>query len=297
VYDVYHDDGTGEAQLGGDVYHDDYTGEAQEAADSPHQDHNPDYFEPFTYEPDLPGDDESVRDDDVIIQGVNFGPPDEDEDEIQINRARLRDRMVSAREARQNHRTQRQRNLQLAREARAQLRRTREANGYNLRTAQGEQTAMGTEVGGHNLRHRRPGRYVGGILREERVEVGLHITAKKALNKFKHKALVEMYREIMQVEAKKVWHPRAIESLTRKQLKKIIRSSLFFKEKFNSIGEFEKLKARLVAGGHMQDKSLYEDISSPTVSTAATFITAAIAAQEGRDVATLDIGGAYLTRA
>ena len=54
------------------------------------------------------------------------------------------------------------------------------------------------------------------------------------------------------------------------------------------------MKARLVAGGHMQDKSLYEDISSPTVSTAATFITAAIAAQEGRDVATLDIGGAYL---
>ncbi len=44
----------------------------------------------------------------------------------------------------------------------------------------------------------------------------------------------------------------------------------------------------------MQDKSIYEDVSSPTVSTAATFLVAAIAAQEHRHVATLDIGGAYL---
>jgi hypothetical protein len=124
--------------------------------------------------------------------------------------------------------------------------------------------------------------------------VGLHITVSKALNKFKRKALVEMYREIRQIDAKKVWHPRAIESLTRKQLKKVIRSSLFIKEKFTSTGAFEKLKARLVAGGHMQDKSIYDDVSSPTVSTAATFLVAAIAAQEHRHVATLDIGGAYL---
>jgi hypothetical protein len=103
-----------------------------------------------------------------------------------------------------------------------------------------------------------------------------------------------MYREIRQIDEKKVWHPRAIESLTHKQLKKIIRSSLFLKEKFTAVGDFEKLKARLVAGGHMQDKSIYEDVSSPTVSTAATFLVAAIAAQEHRHVATLDIGGAYL---
>jgi len=44
----------------------------------------------------------------------------------------------------------------------------------------------------------------------------------------------------------------------------------------------------------MQDKSIYEDVSSPTVSTAETFLVAAIAAQEHRHVATLDIGGAYL---
>ena len=44
----------------------------------------------------------------------------------------------------------------------------------------------------------------------------------------------------------------------------------------------------------MQDKSIYEDVSSPTVSTAASFLVAAIAAQEHRHVVTLDIRGAYL---
>ncbi len=104
---------------------------------------------------------------------------------------------------------------------------------------------------GYHLRRRQPGRYVNGIFRPERVEVGLHITVSNALNKFKRKALVEMYRQIRQIDAKKVWHARAIESLTRKQLKKVIRSSLFIKEKFTSTGAFENLKARLVAGGHM----------------------------------------------
>ena len=103
-----------------------------------------------------------------------------------------------------------------------------------------------------------------------------------------------MYREIRQLDDKKVFHPRAVEGLTRKQLKKVIRSSLFLKEKYNPAGLFEKLKARLVAGGHMQDRSLYDDVSSPTVSTETVFLVAAIAAQEKRHVVTLDIGGAYL---
>ena len=98
----------------------------------------------------------------------------------------------------------------------------------------------------------------------------------------------------MQMDKKHVFHPRDPKTLTRKQLKAVIRSSIFLKEKYLPSGEFEKLKARLVAGGHMQDKSLYEDISSPTVSTSAVFAVAAIAAKEKRHVVTLDIGGAYL---
>jgi hypothetical protein len=69
---------------------------------------------------------------------------------------------------------------------------------------------------------------------------------------------------------------------------------MFLKEKYTPSGDFDKLKARLMAGGHMQDRSLYDDVSSPTVSTTSVFMIAAIASSEKRKVATVDIGGAYL---
>jgi len=45
----------------------------------------------------------------------------------------------------------------------------------------------------------------------------------------------------------------------------------------------------------MQDKSLYDDNSSPTVSTMSVFMLSTIAAHEERHVVTADIGGAYLS--
>ena len=45
----------------------------------------------------------------------------------------------------------------------------------------------------------------------------------------------------------------------------------------------------------MQDRSLYEDLSSPAVATTAVFMIAVIYAKENRKAMTLDIGGAYLT--
>jgi hypothetical protein len=81
-----------------------------------------------------------------------------------------------------------------------------------------------------------------------------------------------------------------------KQKTKKVRSFLSLKEKFTSTGDFEKLKARLVAGGHMQDRSEYTeaDTSSPTVSLSALYIVAAAAAKEHRKVATADLGQAFL---
>ena len=65
---------------------------------------------------------------------------------------------------------------------------------------------------------------------------------------------------------------------------------------FKSDGSFEKLKARLVGGGHMQDRELIPDElqSSPTASLPFVFMVAAIAARDGRHVRTCDISGAYL---
>ncbi len=73
---------------------------------------------------------------------------------------------------------------------------------------------------------------------------------------------------------------------------------MILKEKFDADGKFEKIKARLAAGGNLlQDKSLlYESLSSPTVSMEAVIImmVIAIAAIEKRQMRSYDIVGAYL---
>jgi hypothetical protein len=90
--------------------------------------------------------------------------------------------------------------------------------------------------------------------------------------------------------------PVHLRTLSASQLKSIITSSLFLIEKFSADGSFEKLKARLVAGGHLQNRSEYDDadISSPTVSTISVMVNAAIAAKEQRRAKCLDVGTAYL---
>ena len=54
---------------------------------------------------------------------------------------------------------------------------------------------------------------------------------------------------------------------------------------------FEKLKSRLVAGGHLQDRDVYNNGASPTASTSSVFILTAIAARQN---ATVDFPGAFL---
>lgn len=103
--------------------------------------------------------------------------------------------------------------------------------------------------------------------------------------------------ELLQMITKRVWTPVHLSSLSAEDRQGIIRSSMFIKEKFDSAGSFEKLKARLVAGGNQQDKTLYDDLAAPTVSTSSVFALLSIAAAEGRKIATLDIGGAFLNAA
>ena len=123
------------------------------------------------------------------------------------------------------------------------------------------------------------------------------ISVKQALKQYGRKGLVSMVKEIRNVAIEKAAIiPVNPNKLSKSELKTVISSSLFLKEKFKPDGEFEKLKSRLVAGGHMQDKELYEkdDISSPTVGTSSVMTIVAIATKERRHVTTADIGGAYL---
>ena len=139
-------------------------------------------------------------------------------------------------------------------------------------------------------------RALGGVGASDakRVARVLRLTVKKAMDKNPQATVDSVTKEFKQLVDKKVWTVLSKAGLTKGQLKTAIRSSMFLKEKYDAAGAFEKLKARLVAGGDGQDRSLYGDLSSPTVSQETIMMVLAVAAAERRRLTTIDITGAYL---
>jgi len=120
------------------------------------------------------------------------------------------------------------------------------------------------------------------------------ISVRKALRERESGATEVMMAELQQIHRKKVWRAVDTKKLTAEEKGKIIRSSMFMKDKYVASGAFDKFKARLVAGGNGQDREIYDDLSSPTASTAAIMAIAELCAREGKKVMALDVGGAFL---
>lgn len=123
------------------------------------------------------------------------------------------------------------------------------------------------------------------------------VKVNKLLNAEPRARLKAMAKEIHGIAIlKKGFVPVSYNRLSYRQLKGVISSQLFTKAKFSPDGEFEKWKARLVAGGHMQNREeyTYSETSSPTVSATSILTVASIAAKEGRKTATIDFTAAYL---
>ena len=105
-----------------------------------------------------------------------------------------------------------------------------------------------------------------------------NMTVKDGITKLGDIAVDSIRKEMQQMCEKDVWEGVLINSLSPLQRNNIITSSMFLKDKYTAEGKFDKLKSRLVAGGHLQDRDIYDNGSSPTVSTTSVFIIAAIAA-------------------
>ena len=122
------------------------------------------------------------------------------------------------------------------------------------------------------------------------------VTARNALKAFGEEGIRAIRKEIDGLLSKKVFTGVLKDNLTETQRKKIIRMSCFIKEKKDSNGTFIKLKARLVAGGHQQDRTLYnqDETSSPTVATSSVFSIISTGISESRKFMSFDISQAYL---
>ena len=164
-------------------------------------------------------------------------------------------------------------------------------------------TGAGAFVTDHSVRTRTetPSAFVhsiGEVLKRHRYAMGKsdtsNISVRDALRTRGDDATRVIVAELKQMVDKRVWVPVLGSRITAAQRAAIIRSSMFLKQKNNPDGSFLKLKARLVAGGDQQDKELYDDLSSPTVSTSAVFTMLGISAYEKRHVSVVDISGAFL---
>ena len=121
-----------------------------------------------------------------------------------------------------------------------------------------------------------------------------HITLRKGLKTRGAAAVTAIKEELKNLVSKETMKPVLLKDLSKTQRKKVIRSCLFLKEKFNSRGVFERLKARLVANGKQQDRADFHHTESPTASIVSVYVMLTVAAKEKRVASTHDIGSAFL---
>ena len=90
------------------------------------------------------------------------------------------------------------------------------------------------------------------------------------------------------------WKEIYASQLTPIEAKNIIPSKIFLKLKFHANGLVDKLKARLVGGGHRQKEETYGRTAAPTVAPTHVLLAMQLAAQLDMYVGTVDIPAAYL---
>ena len=99
-----------------------------------------------------------------------------------------------------------------------------------------------------------------------------------------------MSAELQQMHMRNAFTPLDPATLTPKQKSQTLESHLFLKEKRDST-----VKGRMVAGGNKQRSyTPKEEATSPTAALESVMLTATIDAEEGRDVAIVDLPNAFI---
>jgi len=127
-------------------------------------------------------------------------------------------------------------------------------------------------------------------------EYGLmnNLTVKQAMREHPQEAKTAIQAELQQMLNMRVFSGLHPSDITQDIMRVRMPSKCFVKEKRKADGTFDKIKARLVVGGHKREANLYDDISSPTVNSATVMINVALAATEDAYAETIDFKSAYL---
>ena len=115
-------------------------------------------------------------------------------------------------------------------------------------------------------------------------------TLKKGLQVFGPPGVEAVYKELQQLHERKVGEPRDATMLSPMQKKNALGYLMFLTQKRTG-----QIKGRGCADGRKQRLNTPKDAaSSPTVATESVLLSCVIDAKEGRDVATVDIPGAFM---
>lgn len=172
----------------------------------------------------------------------------------------------------------------------------------------------GTRSGAHNLRARRKPRYDLSLLAQDSEHtvaprfntahladihpsleplLGVIITQygiRKGLKVFGSAGDDAVRKEMEQLHNRDVMRPLSGQALTASDRQSALRYLMFLKQKRDGT-----IKGRGCADGRKQRGTMEKsEASSPTISTEAVFLIITIAAKEHRDVATVDIPGAFM---
>ena len=113
---------------------------------------------------------------------------------------------------------------------------------------------------------------------------------KKGIAEFGEEGVDAVLNELKQLHNRKVLEPRAANDLTREEKKAALHYLMFLKRK-----RCGRIKGRGCADGRKQRVyTAKEDASSPTVAIEGLMLSCVIDAKEYRNVATVDIPGAFM---
>jgi hypothetical protein len=114
------------------------------------------------------------------------------------------------------------------------------------------------------------------------------LSLKAGLKEWGYQAFTAARSKMKQLHLRNTFKPKHWRELGQVQRQTVLESHMFLKQKRDG-----KIKGRTVAGGNKQhDYTSKEDASSPTVATDAVLLSCIIDAEEGRDVAVVDIPNA-----
>jgi hypothetical protein len=148
----------------------------------------------------------------------------------------------------------------------------------------------GQRLGHYNLRPRKAPDYCHLFVNAAETSIATaQVSLHQGLRLFGDAGVEAVRKELKQLHEREVIVPHRASSLTTEEKKKVLSYLIFLKRKRDGT-----IKARGCADGRKQRAHLREDAMAPTVTTAAVFITSVIDAMEKREVAVVDIPGAYM---